>query len=66
MGYEFALRAPSSAWAKFSQKMPPPMFNDIWAMAHPLHRQLRIDGNTLPFWQNLRALSWMLALMREV
>jgi hypothetical protein len=66
MGYEFALRAPASAWSKFSQKMPPPMFNDVWAMAHPLHRQLVIEGNTLPFWQNMRALTWMLALMREV
>lgn len=66
MGYDFALRAPSSAWAKFSQKMPPPMFNDIWAMAHPLHKQLVIEGNTLPFWQNMRALTWMLALMREI
>jgi len=66
MGYEFALRAPASAWGKFAQKMPPPMFNDIWAMAHPLHKQLQIDGNQLTFWQNLRALTWMLTLMREV
>jgi hypothetical protein len=66
MGYEFALRAPSTAWSKFAQKTPPPMFNDIWAMAHPLHKQLVIEGNTLPFWQNMRALTWMLALMREV
>ena len=65
-GFDFALKAPSSAWAKFSQKIPPPMFNDIWAMAHPLHKQLVIEGNTLPFWQNLRALSWMLSLMREI
>jgi hypothetical protein len=66
LGYEFALKAPSSAWSKFSQKIPPPMFNDIWAMAHPLHKQLVIEGNTLPFWQNLRALTWMLSLMREI
>ena len=66
LGFEFALRAPSSAWSKFSQKTPPPMFNDIWAMAHPLHKQLIIEGNTVPFWQNMRALTWMLALMREV
>jgi hypothetical protein len=66
LGYDFGLKAPSSAWAKFSQKIPPPMFNDIWAMAHPLHKQLIIEGNTLPFWQNLRALSRMLSLMREV
>lgn len=66
MGYDFGLKAPSSAWAKFSQEIPPPMFNDIWAMAHPLHRQLLIVGNTLPFWQNLRALTRMLSLMRQV
>jgi hypothetical protein len=66
MGYDFGLRAPTSAWQKFSQPIPPPMFNDIWAMAHPLHRQLVIEGNTLPFWQNLRALTHMLSLMRQV
>jgi hypothetical protein len=66
MGYDFALRAPASAWAKFAQPIPPPMFNDIWAMAHPLHKQLTIEGNTLPFWQHMRALTRMLALMRQV
>jgi hypothetical protein len=66
LGYDFGLKAPSSAWSKFCQKIPPPMFNDIWAMAHPLHKQLVIEGNTLPFWQNLRALTHMLALMRQV
>ena len=66
MGFDFGLKAPSSAWAKFSQPIPPPMFNDIWAMAHPLHKQLLIEGNTLPFWQNLRALTHMLSLMRQI
>jgi hypothetical protein len=66
MGYDFGLKAPSSAWSKFCQEIPPPMFNDIWAMAHPLHKQLVIEGNTLPFWQNLRALTRMLSLMRQV
>jgi len=66
MGFDFALRAGSSAWQKFSQQIPPPMFNDIWAMAHPLHRNMTIDGNWLPFWQNVRALTRMLSLMREV
>ena len=41
MGFDFALKAPSGAWTKFAQPIPPPMFNDIWAMAHPLHRQLQ-------------------------
>lgn len=66
MGYDFCLRAASSSWGKFAQEIPPPMFNDIWAMAHPLHRNLVIEGNTLPFWQNLRALTRMLSLMRQV
>ena len=30
-----------------------------------LHRHLRIDGNAMPFWQNLRALTHMLSLMRK-
>ena len=47
-GFDFALRAPSDSWAKFSQPIPPPTFNDIWAMAHPLHSHMRIEGNTLP------------------
>ncbi len=64
-GFEFALRASSVTWGKFAQQIPPPMFNDIWAMAHPLHRHLRIDGNAIPFWQNLRALTHMLSLMRK-
>lgn len=66
MGWQFALRAPGSSWSKFAEPMPPPMYNDIWAMAHPLHGKLRIEGDTKPFWQNLRALFWMLAIMREV
>ncbi|MEY5038504.1 MAG: hypothetical protein RL472_1610, partial [Pseudomonadota bacterium] len=28
--------------------------------------QLTIDGNQLPFWQNMRALTRMLSLMRQV
>lgn len=65
-GYEFGLKASSATWSKFAQPVPPPMFNDIWAMAHPLHQNMVIEGNTLPFWQNVRALTRMLALMREV
>lgn len=66
MGWQFALRASSGTWNKFIEPLPPPMFNDIWAMAHPLHQNLKIEGDTLVFWQNLRALTWMLAVMRQV
>lgn len=65
-GYEFGLKAASTSWSKFTQPIPPPMFNDIWAMCHPLHQNMVIEGNTMPFWQNVRALTRMLALMREV
>lgn len=65
-GYDFGLKASSTTWSKFTQPVPPPMFNDIWAMCHPLHQNMVIEGNTLPFWQNVRALTRMLALMREV
>lgn len=64
--WQFALRAPSESWSKFSQPIPPPKFNDIWAMAHPLHGRLKIEGDTKIFWQNVRALTWMLDLMRAV
>ena len=66
MGWQFALRAPASSWSKFAEPIPPPMYNDIWAMAHPLHGKLRIEGDTMIFWQNLRALFWMLAIMRQI
>lgn len=65
-GYDFGLKAASSTWSKFVQKVPPPLFHDLWAMAHPLHKHMEIEGNTLLFWQNVRALTRMLALMRNV
>jgi len=66
MGWQFALRAPTASWSKFVEPTPPPMYNDIWAMAHPLHGRLKIEGDTKIFWQNLRALAWMLDVMRQV
>jgi hypothetical protein len=62
----FALRAPRESWEKFAQRVPPPMYNDIWAMAHPLHGRLRMEGDVKVMWQNIRALTWMLERMREV
>lgn len=64
--WSFALRAPRESWEKFTQKTPPPMYNDLWAMAHPLHGRLRMDGDVKVLWQNMRALTWMLDRMREV
>jgi hypothetical protein len=64
--YQFALRAPQESWNKFIQPIPPPMYNDIWAMAHPLHGRLRLEGDVKVMWQNLRAFTWTLDLMRSV
>jgi hypothetical protein len=64
--YQFALRAPQESWSKFIQPIPPPMYNDIWAMAHPLHGRLRLEGDVKVMWQNLRAFTWTLDLMRNV
>lgn len=64
--WSFALRAPADSWEKFTEKLPPPMYNDLWAMAHPLHGRLRMDGDVKVLWQNVRALTWMLDQMRYV
>lgn len=64
--YQFALRAPTETWAKFVQPVPPPMYNDLIAMSHSLHGRLKTEGDMKIMWQNLRALSWNLDLMRTV
>jgi hypothetical protein len=64
--YQFSLRGPLESWSKFIQPIPPPMYNDIWAMAHPLHGRLKIEGDVKVMWQNLRAFTWALDLMRNV
>ena len=64
--YQFALRAPAETWDKFIQPIPPPMYNDIIALSHRLHGRLKIEGDVKVMWQNLRALTWALDLMRSV
>jgi hypothetical protein len=64
--WTFGLRGARESWEKFVQRVPPPFFNDIFAMASPLHGHLHIEGDAKVLWQNVRALTWMLARMREV
>lgn len=64
--YSLALRAPAASWEKFCQKVPPPMYNDIWAMAHPLHGRLQMEGDQKVLWQNMRAMFWAFDRMREI
>lgn len=64
--WSFALRGPRESWEKFVERTPEPMYHDLWAMAHPLHGRLQMDGDVKVIWQNIRALTWMLALTRKV
>ncbi len=64
--YRLAIRGPAESWKKFCQKTPPPMYNDLWAMAHPLHGRVTLEGDQMVLWQNMRALMWALDRMREV
>ena len=64
--YQLAIRGPAESWAKFCQPTPPPMYNDLWAMAHPLHGRVTLEGDQMVLWQNMRALAWALDRMREV
>ncbi len=64
--FALALRGPLETWSKFIQPIPPPMYNDLIAMTHPLHGRLRAEGDLKVMWQNLRALTWALDIMRSV
>ncbi len=64
--YELAIKGPAESWKKFCQETPPPMYNDLWAMAHPLHGRVTLDGDQMVLWQNMRALMWALDRMREI
>ncbi|OUU75969.1 MAG: hypothetical protein CBC29_01295 [Methylococcaceae bacterium TMED69] len=64
--YSLAIRGPAESWEKFCQEVPPPMYNDLWAMAHPLHGRVTLEGDQMLLWQNMRALMWALDRMREI
>lgn len=64
--YQLAIKGPAESWEKFCQPVPPPMYNDIWAMGHPLHGRVVMEGDQMVMWQNMRAFTWALDRMREV
>src|SRR5262245_24142396 len=61
--YSFALRAPREAWETFWRRLPPPGFNDVFA----LFKQglLRIEGDLHPFMANLLYFKDVLAVPRR-
>jgi hypothetical protein len=62
--WAFALRGPQESWSKFVQPIPPPTYTDVIFMT--FNQRIRLEGNLLAFWQNIRALLWMFSLMRNV
>jgi hypothetical protein len=62
--WSFALRGPQESWAKFAQEVPPPTYTDVVFMT--FNSRIKLEGNLLVFWQNIRALLWMFELMRKV
>ena len=61
--FSFALRAPREAWETFWQKLPPPGFNDIFALFK--RGLLRIEGDLHPLMANLLYFKDVLAAPRK-
>ena len=61
--YSFALRAPREEWETFWKKLPPPGFNDIFALFK--RGKLTIEGDLHPFMANLLYIKDVLAAPRK-
>jgi hypothetical protein len=61
--YSFALRAPRDVWEKFWQPLPPPNFNDVFALVK--QKLMRIEGDLHPFMANLLYFKDVLAAPRK-
>jgi pimeloyl-ACP methyl ester carboxylesterase len=61
--YSFALRAPREEWEMFWRKLPPPGFNDIFALFK--RGKLKIEGDLHPFMANLLYIKDVLAAPRK-
>lgn len=61
--WTFALRAPAEAWSAFFQPVPPPGFNDLFAMLK--RRVLKIEGDLHVFMANLLYFKGVLATLRS-
>lgn len=62
--WQFAIRGPRESWERFVLPKPPPRYTDVVFMG--FHGHVALEGDLLVFWQHVRALLWMLDLMREV
>ncbi|BCJ85978.1 hypothetical protein [Effusibacillus dendaii] len=63
--WDFALEGTEEAWGKFARPVPPPMYYDLLGMITRLP-ECRLTGNRLKAMQNIRALTRLMSLVREV
>jgi hypothetical protein len=63
--WDFTLEGSEEAWAKFARKVPPPLYHDLLGMVTRLP-ECRLIGNRLIAMQNIRSLTRMMSLAREV
>jgi len=61
--WTFALRAPLEHWLKFIRPLPPPLYNELFAMLMRVP-EFKLEGDTLVAMQNVRALQRFMSLMR--
>lgn len=60
----FTIAGPPSSWQNFWQKMPRPGWHDLFAMNKRGH--MAIEGNLLPFMQNLQYFKDLMSLPRTL
>ncbi|GAA4708006.1 hypothetical protein [Brevibacillus fulvus] len=63
--WDFAIEGTEGAWEKFARPYPPPMYYDLLGMVTRLP-ECRLTGNRLKAMQNIRSLTRMMSLAREV
>lgn len=60
---DFGFRAPRDVWRKFLQPYPPPLYHSVFAMLMRVP-EFHLDGDSLRFAQNARAVHRVLAVMQ--
>lgn len=60
---DFGFRAPREVWRKFLQPYPPPLYHSVFALLMRVP-EFHLDGDSLKFAQNARAVHRVLAVMQ--
>lgn len=60
---DFGFRAPAAVWDRYLQEFPPPLYQNVFAMIMRVP-EFRLEGDTLVFAQNARAVCRLLSIMQ--